>query len=51
MVSFDVTFGNRPFAVFNIVCCRVIIQHYHIVSKIFSLRTVSGVVVYWLGDG
>ena len=34
MFSFLVKFGNRPFAVFNIVCCRVIIQHYQIVLKI-----------------
>ena len=36
------TFGNRPFAVFNIVCCRVIIKHYQIVLEIFIT---SGMVV------
>ena len=30
MFSFVVEFGNRHFAVFSVVCCRVMIQHYQI---------------------
>ena len=44
-------FRNRPSAVFHIVCCLVIIQHYQIVFKILSLSSYSGVAVKWLGDG
>ena len=34
MFSFVVKFGDRPFVVFNVVCWRVIIQHYQIVTTI-----------------
>ena len=44
MFSFVMKFGDRPFVVFNVVCWRVIIQHYQIVFKIVAEQ----LAVWWL---